>query len=87
LLQCVAVCCSVLQCVATSVDWCDKECSVKRGVYVVVVGCGVLQCAAVCCIVLQPQGMGVVTSVLSKEVCVCCCSMLQCNAICCDLQG
>jgi len=42
---CVAVCCSVLQCVAI---W-HELCVLQR----VAVCCSVLQCAAVCCSVLQ----------------------------------
>jgi len=79
------VCCSVLQCVATSGDGCSNKCSVERGMLLqcVAVCCSVLQCVAVCCNVLQPPGMGVVTSVPSKEVC--CCSVLQCVAMCCSV--
>jgi len=43
-LQCVAVCCSVLQCVAVH--------RILKGVCVAVC-CIVLQCVAMCCIVLQ----------------------------------
>jgi len=46
-LQCVAVCCSVLQCVAV-------ECMYLLSVLqCVAVCCSVLQCVAVCCSVLQ----------------------------------
>ena len=66
LLQCVAVCCSVLQCVTFCRAFCDlwkengqtltyKETMI--GVFIVlqcvVVCCSVLQCVAVCCSVLQ----------------------------------
>jgi len=44
-LQCVAVCCSVLQCVAFG---CVNELCLDR-----LVCCSVLQCVAVCCSVLQ----------------------------------
>jgi len=55
-LQRVAVCCSVLQCVvdvqsATRMSPCVVECiaAVRCSVYRIAVGCGVLQCVAVCC--------------------------------------
>ena len=55
-MQCVAVCCSVLQCVAVaSVDVfdCEVQCSVSQ---CAAVCCSVLQCVAVCFSVLQlPQ--------------------------------
>jgi len=46
-LQCVAVCCSVLQCVA-GVSVCCQRCFVRIMQYVAVC-CSVLQCVAVCC--------------------------------------
>jgi len=69
-LQCVAVCCSMLQCVA--VRSVVAEC------------CSVLQCVAVCCSVLQcPLRQDVAKN---DSTCVCCvtacCSMLQCVAVC-----
>ena len=59
MLQCVTVCCSVLQCVAVcySVLQCVTVC------------CSVLQCVAACYIVLQCVTV--------------CCSVSQCNAVCC----
>jgi len=45
-LECVAVCCSVLLCVVKF----DSFCSVLQ---CVAVCCSVLQCVAVCCSVLQ----------------------------------
>ena len=75
-LQCVAVCCSVLQCVAMS----DKDQGVGRQVcnhslfccpapgMRVAVCCSVLQCVAVCCGVLQCVAV--------------CCRVLQCVAVC-----
>jgi len=47
-LQCVAVCCSVLQRVAVQ---CDFEIILQHGAVTVEV-CAVLQCVAVCCSVL-----------------------------------
>ena len=74
-MQCVAVCCSVLQCVAVRMKRnCPKIkapvfdavcCSVLQWV---AVGCRVLQCVAVCCSVLQ-----------------CVCSVLQCAAVRCSV--
>jgi len=50
-LYCVAVCCSVLQCVAVWLQCAAVCCSVFA------VCCSVLQCAAVCCSVLQCAAM------------------------------
>ena len=48
-LQCVATCCSVLQCATTKRSmWCSSSGRDERGVC-----CSVLQCVAVCCSVLQ----------------------------------
>jgi len=63
---CVAVCCSVLQCITVSCNvlkrvekiWCPKFASSLH------LCCSVLQCVAVCCSVLQCAAM--------------CCSVLQC---------
>ena len=89
-MQCVAVCCSVLQCVAV------KK-SIKRLFCwaAVAVSCSVLPCVAVCCSVLQrdPQlrSTSMATSVaLHREgrvlQCVAvCCSVLQCVAVCCSV--
>ena len=71
MLQCVVVCCSVLQCVAMSsliiklsVAVLEDVCSVWQ---CVAVCCSELQCAAVCCSVLQCVAM--------------CCTVLQCVAV------
>ena len=51
--QCVAVCCSVLQCVAADENeelWVRVRCSVLQ---CIAVCCGVLQCVAVCCSALH----------------------------------
>ena len=73
MLQCAAVCCSVLQCAAVC-------CSALQ---CVAVCCSVLQCAAVCCSVLQCAA--VCCSVLHCVVVYC--SVLQCVAVCrCALQ-
>jgi len=74
--QLVAVCCSVLQCVAVF------RVAVCRSVsQCVAVCCSVLQCVAVCCSVLQ-----CVTVCCSVLQCVAvCCSALQCVAVCCSV--
>ena len=64
----VAVCCSVLQCVA-------ECCSVLQSVAVY---CSVLQCVAVCCSVLQ----GVAGCCRVLQCVAGCCSMLQGVAVC-----
>ena len=82
-LQCVAVYCIVLQCVA--VCW-----SVVYG--------SVLQCVAVCCSAhVKVQGHSLDEVVCRADMCACCrvfqciaesCSVLQCVAVCCSvLQG
>ena len=86
---CVAVCCSVLQCVAVC-------CSVLQCAACVAVCCSVLQCVAVCCSVLLmdvfvrsckslaeeeeaiPSGVAALCSVLQR--CAVCCSVVQCVA-------
>ena len=91
-LQCAAVCCSVLQCWAVyySVLLCVAVCcSVLQSVAVfysvlqrAAVCCSVPHCVAVCCIVLQClQCVAVCRSVL--EVC---CSVLECAAVCCIVE-
>ena len=67
MLQCAAVCCSVLQCAAVccSVLQCAAVC------------CSVLQCAAVCCSVLQCAA--VCCSVLQCAAVFC--SVFQCVAV------
>jgi len=80
-MQCVAVCCSVLQLLSTLCQCVSGKClSVLQtrvtmiccSVLQCVVGCSsVLQCAAVCCSVLQCAAV--------------CCSVLQCVAVCCSV--
>jgi len=71
---CVAVWCSVLQCVACVAVWCSvMQCDA--------VCCSVWQCVAVCCSVLQ-----CVTVCCSVSQCVAVCrSMLQSVAVCCSV--
>jgi len=80
-LQCAAVCCSMLQCVAPLQNesfnfwrrWSVAEC------------CSVLQCVAVCCSVLHlyktSRSISDVDGVLQGVAE--CCSVLQCVAVCC----
>jgi len=80
-LQCVAECCSKLECVAVCVwhriycrSWPVPESCLTRAVCCSVVQCGavccsVLQCVAVCCSVMQCVAVY--------------CSVLQCGAVCC----
>jgi len=77
LLQCVAVCCSVLQWVTVSCS--GLQCETKSdgrhgsdGEHCLSGDdrCSVLQCVAVCCSVLQCVAV--------------CCSVLQCAAVCCS---
>jgi len=70
--QCVAVCCSVLQCVAGVLQVCCK---------CVAVCCSVLQCVAVYCSVLQ-----CIAVCFSALQCVAlCCNVLQCVTACCSV--
>ena len=84
LVDCVAVCCSVLQCVAVY-RWplfvCHhKWLGLSHWVECVAVCCNMLQCVAVCCMVLQ--GVKVRCSVLQ---CVAVsCSVLQCVSMRCS---
>ena len=74
-LQCVAVCCSVLQCVVVPVGG-------NSHVAWVAVFCSVLQCVAVCCRVLQCVVVPVGGN--SHVACVAvCCRVLQCVTVCC----
>jgi len=69
-LKCVAVCCSVLQCVAV-VAVCDLNIVVSldsRVLQCIAVCCSVLQCIAVCCSVLH--GVPLCCSVLLWQDCV-----------------
>jgi len=74
-LQCVEVCCSVLQCAAMCWEQFPNpyayrlRASSSEEAKNVAVCCSVLQCATVCC---------------SKNVAVCC-SVLQCVAVCCSV--
>jgi len=90
-LQCVAVCCSALQCVARSRGqecqsfhppslWSrtdqNDQCSV---VQLVAVCCSVLQCVAVCCSVLQCAVLQHVAVYAARG------NVLHCVAVCCNL--
>ena len=79
--ECVAVCCSVLRCVASVLQclavinvpfaWAIHTNQETKGVEIHRVCCSVLQCATVCCSVLQCVAV--------------CCSVLQCVAVCCSV--
>jgi len=82
-LQCVTVCCSVLQSVAvikhgtaaTVFQWLRLHKSIQQSEFVNGMYCSVLhyvaECVAVCCSVLQRVAV--------------CCSVLQCVAVCCSV--
>jgi len=71
-LQCVVLCCSVLQIVCCSVLQCVAAC------------CGVLQCVAVCCSVLQCVAVYCIVlqcvAVCCRSCVAVCCRVLQCVA-------
>ena len=83
MLQCVAVCCSVLhwvlrqqvgvlQCVAVCCSVLHRVLRQQVGVLkCIAVCCSLLQCVAVCCSVFQCVAV--------------CCSVLQCVAVCCSV--
>ena len=76
-LQCVAVCCSVLKCVAVN----SYNTASTSTFTIYQVCCSVLQCVAVCCSALQS-----VAACCSVLQCVTeCCSVLQCVAVCCSV--
>jgi len=66
-LQCVAMCCNVLQCVAPHRPLKDASFIVAHATKEAVLCCSVLQCVAACCSVLERVAV--------------CCSMLQCVAM------
>jgi len=68
-LQCIAVCCSVLQVCCSVLQYVVVSCSVIA--VCCSVCCSVLQCVAVCCSVLQRVAA--------------CCSVLQYVAVCCSV--
>jgi len=74
MLQCVAVCCSLLKKTKSSLpSHCVASESIRACCIVTTVRCSVLQCVAVCCSVLQCVAV--------------CCSVLQFIAVCNGLQG
>ena len=80
-MQCVAVCCSVLQRVAVCCSSLQCVAVCCSALHCIAVCCSVLQCVAVCCSVLQC--VAVCCSVLQ---CVAVhCSVLQCAAVCCSV--
>ena len=101
-LQCVAVCCSWLQCTPPAAHLCSHSSTSVNAVQSAV-GCRALQCAAVWCRVLQcvavcrsvSQCVVVCCSVLQCVAVGCsglqwvaaCCSVLQCVAVCCSVYA
>ena len=82
LLQCVAVCCSAMQCDAVFHSVLLTVCGNALQMLQCVAVCySVLQCVAVCCSVLQC--VAVCCSVL--QCVTVCCSVLQCVAVCCSV--
>jgi len=70
LLQCVAVCCSVLQCVAVWLEvdlMCLPSFLIQSDLCIVYFYCSVLQCVAVCCSMLQCEQS---TRLPSRVICV-----------------
>jgi hypothetical protein len=100
-LQCVAMCCSVLQCAAAHIchvtHWCDVQhlfqdlilqCVAVRCsvLQCVAMCCSVLQCVAVCCRVLQHiHVMWIVQVTWSTFSKTLHSSVLQCVAVCCSV--
>jgi len=80
-LQRVAVCCSVLQCVTAGrvpqSRGTFREGEIARDSQCFAVGCSMLQCVAVCCGVLYC--VAVCCTVLQRAAM--CCSVLQCDAV------
>jgi len=82
-LQCVAVCCSVLQwhtCPFARTPCCAEPAQC-------VVCCGVLQCVAVCCSVLQCVAvthMSACPHAVLRRACTVC-NVLRCVAVCCSV--
>ena len=92
-MQCFAVCCSVLQCVAVHV-FCNSQLTCLKDPACVAVCCSVLQCVlqcvAVCCSVLQCVAVCCSACIMKLTVDVperakVCCSVLQCVAVYCSV--
>jgi len=80
-LQCVAVCCSVLQWPPLQ----NVSCPPLYILQCIAVCCSVLQYVAVCCSVLHCMCRVLHYTFCSALQCVAvCCSMLQCVAVCCS---
>ena len=87
-MQCVALCCTVLQCTheLKELEICVLQCVAVccSVLQYVAVRCSVLQCVAVCCSVLQYVAVHTQTQG-ARDLCVAvCCSVSQCVAVCCS---
>ena len=91
MLQCVAVCCSVLQCVAVAI----VSCFLFIVIYIMwhdtfkcvqfdTVCCSVLQRVAAACLVLHTLQSFILSDITFKCVAACC-SVLQCVAVYCSV--
>jgi len=96
LLQCVAVCCSVLQCVAVLslrvteglniLSWPLPSQAAALFAERVTVCCSVLQCIAErCSVAVCCSAKRATVSTASGPFCRACCSVLQCVAVCCSV--
>jgi len=89
-LQCVAVCCSMLQC-AAHVRGCCSRCAAVCYAYCSVLQhtaacCIVSHCVAGCCRMLQcADSNKQLNSVGCQGHVAACCSVLQCVAVCCSV--
>ena len=83
-LQYVADCCSMVNCVCCSVCYIGRH--PQNIITLRIAGCcSVLRCDVVCCSLLQR--VEICCSVLHCiALCRCCCSVLQCVAVCCSVQ-
>jgi len=71
--KCVAVCCSVLQCVPVQTQCVPVCCNERHLRQCVVVCCSVLQCAVECCIAFHCVVVRAISNnVLQQRVAVCC---------------
>ena len=79
MLQCLALCCSVFQCVAVSLRKPSPTHPYRKVLQCIALGCTVLPCVALCCSVLQC----LFKKILTHNHTGVCCNVLQCVAVCC----